>query len=62
MSTRRATFRQADATKALRAAVAAGLFPTGYRIDPITGAIAVQFTDAGGDVANSFDELTKVQQ
>ena len=43
----RSTFKQADATRALRAAVAAGLKPSGYRIDP-NGVIEVQFgKDAG---------------
>jgi hypothetical protein len=60
MMTRRATFKQADATKALRAAVAAGLFPTGYQIDPVTGTITVQFSGVG-EAGNSFDQLTEVR-
>jgi hypothetical protein len=44
MVSRAARFKQADATRALRAAVAAGLKPSGYRIDP-AGAIVVMFTD-----------------
>lgn len=44
MSARPARFKQADATRALRAAQAAGLKPCGYKIDP-TGAIVVMFTD-----------------
>lgn len=51
------TFKQSDATRALKAAVAAGLKPTGYRIDP-TGAINVLFGASTHDkLANSFDEI-----
>lgn len=39
-------FKQADATRALRAAQAAGLKPSGYRIEP-SGAILVLFTEHG---------------
>lgn len=39
----RAAFKQADATRALKAAVAAGLNPSGYRIYPATGEIEVLF-------------------
>ena len=35
------TFRQQDVTKALKAASAAGLRITGYKIDPQTGKIEV---------------------
>ena len=42
--TRRAAFIQSDATRALRAAVRAGLRPSGYRIEP-TGAIIVTFNE-----------------
>lgn len=56
-ASRRSSFKQADATRALRGAVAAGLKPTGYRIDP-TGAIEVMFTGAMADrQTNSFDEI-----
>jgi hypothetical protein len=41
---RRGTFKQADAAKALRAAVAAGLKPSGYTIAP-DGSIRVEFGD-----------------
>ncbi|EQB05231.1 hypothetical protein L286_08405 [Sphingobium sp. HDIP04] len=53
---RRAAFKQADATRALRAAVAAGLKPTGYRLDP-TGGIEVMFGDDKPKSANSFDDI-----
>jgi len=39
-----ARFKQADATRALKAAKAAGLRPSGYKIDP-SGAIIVMFSD-----------------
>lgn len=41
---RRAAFRQADATRALRAAIAAGLKPSGCTIAP-DGSIKVDFDD-----------------
>lgn len=44
MSAPAARFRQADATRALRAAKAAGLNPSGYKIDP-SGAIVVMFAN-----------------
>lgn len=53
---RRASFKQADATRALRAAVAAGLKPTGYRVDP-SGAIEVMLGDGKARPANSFDDI-----
>lgn len=57
MTRRAARFKQADATRALRAAVAAGLKPSGYKIDP-AGAIVVMFGDAlAPKAANSFDEV-----
>lgn len=61
MKLRRASFKQSDATKALKAAVAAGLVPTGYRIEPDTGAIAVQFGETGFAAPNSFDDLIGVR-
>lgn len=57
MAQRRAAFSQSDATRALKAAVAAGLKPSGYRVDP-TGTIEVLFS--GGErpmPSNSFDEI-----
>ena len=58
MTVRAARFKQADATRALRAAVAAGLKPSGYRIDP-TGTIVVMFgegTPAKAANCNPWDE------
>jgi hypothetical protein len=48
MSRAPSTFRQADVTKALRAAVAAGLHVAGCRIDPQTGKIIVSVGDRPG--------------
>lgn len=56
MTARRSSFRQADATRALKAAAAAGLKPTGYRIDP-GGSIVVMFGEAAARSANSFDDI-----
>jgi hypothetical protein len=57
MSARAARFKQADATRALCAAVAAGLKPTGYKVDA-DGAIIVLFGDvAPATFNNSFDAL-----
>jgi hypothetical protein len=57
MTSRAARFKQSDATRALRAAVAAGLKPSGFTIDP-AGAIVVMFGDALTPKAgNSFDEV-----
>lgn len=42
MSARRRTFKQTDVTRALRAAAAAGLQVTGFKIDVQTGAIVVE--------------------
>jgi hypothetical protein len=41
----RSAFKQADAARALRAAVAAGLRPTGYTIAP-DGSIKVEFAES----------------
>lgn len=58
MSARPARFKQADATRALRAAIEVGLKPCGYKIDP-TGAIVVMFADGAAPKAangNPWDE------
>lgn len=47
MSGRRSAFKQEDATRALKAAVAAGLNPTGFKVGP-DGVIHVTFGDAAG--------------
>ena len=52
----RASFKQADATRALRAAVSAGLKPNGYTIGA-DGSITVLLGDAAGISQNSFDRL-----
>lgn len=54
---RRATFKQADLTRALRAATAAGLKPSGYRINPMTGEIEVQLGANDSGPSNSFDAI-----
>ena len=41
MSRAPSTFRQADLTKALKAAAAAGLHVVGYKVDPQSGKIEV---------------------
>lgn len=53
-TTRRAQFKQADATRALRAAQRAGLRPSGYRIEP-SGAILVILSESplAGDAGNN---------
>lgn len=56
MSARRSSFKQADAARALRAARAAGLDPSGYTIAP-DGSIHVSFRDGPAVPANSFDNL-----
>jgi hypothetical protein len=42
MTRRPSAFRQTDVARALRAAAAAGLHVTGYKIDVQTGAIVVE--------------------
>jgi hypothetical protein len=60
------TFRQADVTKALRAAVAAGLHVAGVMIDPQTGKIEVvigkpeaQDSGAPGAGRNEWDKVLR---
>lgn len=52
----RAAFKQSDATRALRAAVAAGMRPSGYKIDR-EGAIVVLFDEAAPLRKNPLDRL-----
>jgi hypothetical protein len=58
-----ATFKQTDVTRALRAAAAAGLQVTGYKIDPQTGKIEVvtgkpEGQDSGnGREGNEWDRI-----
>ena len=54
MTTRRTSFKQADAARALKAAIAAGLQPSGYTIAP-DGAITVSL---GTSVVRNPDENT----
>ena len=59
MTARRSAFKQADAARALRAAVAAGLKPSGYSIAP-DGSIHVELNGAVPS-GNSFDQLRREQ-
>ena len=55
--TQRSTFKQADATRAMRAAVKAGLRPSECMIDP-TGAIRLVFSDGGPvSIVNPVDRI-----
>lgn len=58
MKGRRASFRQSDAARALRAALAAGLEPTGYTIS-VDGSITVRLGDGESNDNNSFDRLMR---
>lgn len=49
-------FRQIDACRALKAALAAGLVPQSYRISP-EGEIIVNLSAEGDGFQNSFDQL-----
>lgn len=53
---RGASFKQADAARALRAAVAAGLRPSSCIIRP-DGSIEVAFTEAPGGSRNPLDRV-----
>lgn len=55
--TRRASVKQADLTRILRAALAAGLEPRGCRINPVTGEIELQFGNDNRRNSNSFDAM-----
>lgn len=50
------TFRQADLTRALRAARAAGLEVAGYEIDPVTGKISVTTRTEQNTPQTAFDK------
>lgn len=54
---RRSSFKQADLTRALRGAKAAGMEPRGCRINPATGEIEMQFGASSADSSNSFDAI-----
>lgn len=56
MTSRAPRFKQADLTRALRAALAAGMKPSGYRIDA-SGDIIVMLGGEGVSPVNSFDAL-----
>ena len=57
MSARRASFKQADAARALRAAISAGLMPSGYTICP-DGSITVSLEEGRSTSSdNTFDKL-----
>jgi hypothetical protein len=59
MSARRASFKQADAARALRAAVVAGLRPSGYTI-ATDGSISVMLEGGSASISdNSFDQLMR---
>lgn len=53
---RRTNFKQSDITRALRGAVAAGLKPSGYRVNT-DGEIEVQLGNDNAVASNSFDRL-----
>lgn len=53
---RRSTFKQADATRAFRAALAAGLKPSGCTIAP-DGSIKLEFGEAMQGARNPLDRI-----
>ena len=57
MTTRASSFKQADVTRALRSALALGLKPSGFRIDPTSGAIEVMLGEEAARFSNSFDSI-----
>lgn len=59
---RRATFKQADLTRALRGVKAAGMDPRGCRINPVTGEIEVHFGKPGAEKGNTFDALREASR
>jgi hypothetical protein len=55
----RGAFRQADVTRALRAARAAGLEVAGYEVDPVTGKIVITTRTAAGEQKTPETDLDK---
>ena len=55
--TKPAAFKQADITRALRGAAAAGMKPSGYRVNAVTGDIEVQLGANDTASTNSFDAI-----
>ena len=53
---RAARFKQADVTRALRAARSAGMKPSGYKITP-SGEIVVMLGEDVSESYNSFDAI-----
>lgn len=58
---RRAAFKQADAARALKAAVAAGLRPSCYTI-AADGSITVNLSGAAAEAENTFDSIMRARQ
>jgi hypothetical protein len=54
-----ASFRQADVTRALRAARAAGLEVSGYEINPLTGKIIITTLTSAGERKAAETDLDK---